>query len=77
MPRQKRENHAMMETVEKLKATLGELLERRTELAYQLAGAHHTDCLEQIASMQMAITAIEAVIASGAKEPEAVHPGCY
>lgn len=36
----------MTESVEKLKTTLDELIERRTELAYQLAGAHHRDGLE-------------------------------
>jgi hypothetical protein len=66
----------MTESVEKLKTMLEELIERRTELAYQLAGAHHRDCLEKIGSVQIAITAVEAVIASGAKEPEAASPRC-
>ncbi len=61
---------AMAGSIEELKMKLSGLIDRRTELAYQLRGPHDYDYLEEIATIQKAITAIEAVIASGASEPD-------
>jgi hypothetical protein len=60
----------MAGSIEGLKTKLAGLIDRRTELAYELKGAHDYDYLEEIATIQTAITAIEAVIASGASEPD-------
>ncbi|WP_442753886.1 hypothetical protein ACNHKD_12890 [Methylocystis sp. JAN1] len=64
----------MAETTEDLKTKLTELVERRVELAYQLAGAYDDKGLTTLAAIHSAIAALEAVIASGAGEPEASCP---
>ena len=61
----------MAGSVDELKTKLAGSIKRRAELAYQLADGRDCEFLGKIATVQMAITAIEAVIASGAYKPGA------
>lgn len=56
-------------TVEDLKAKRAELVEKRVEVAYRLARSNQASRLEELARLQLAITALDAVIAEGRDEP--------
>jgi hypothetical protein len=64
----------MSDSVEELKSVLVELVNQRVELAYRLAGAHDEDGLNHLAAIQAAITAVDAVIESGAQPPAPSKP---
>jgi hypothetical protein len=61
----------MAKTVGDLKAVRAELVERRRLEAYLLGGASHDERIKLLASLQMAIQAIDAVIAEGRDAPHA------
>lgn len=60
----------MARTVEDLKATRAELVERRRQDVYLIGNAHHHERIEKVAHVHIAIAAIDAVIAEGKDEPE-------
>ncbi|WP_225766987.1 hypothetical protein [Inquilinus sp. Marseille-Q2685] len=57
-------------TIEDLKNLHSALIEQRAIEAYRLAGPHHETQLEKLSKLQVAIQAIEAVIAEGKDEPD-------
>ena len=58
-----------MNTIEELKAFREELIERRLELVFRLT-AYGEEKLAQVAHIQAAIDAVDAVIAKGDLPPE-------
>ncbi|MCK0196887.1 hypothetical protein MWN34_08165 [Ancylobacter sp. 6x-1] len=60
----------MTKTIEDLKNLRANLVERRRKEAYRIGSDHHDDGIVTVAHIQLAIEAIDAVIAEGAEEPE-------
>lgn len=54
-----------------LKALLDELKERRWRVAHYVGGSHHSEALAELATLQTAIQAVEAVIEEDRGEPPA------
>lgn len=61
----------MAGTVEDLKALRAELVERRSTEVYWIGNAHNYERIEKVAQIQIAIAAIDAVIAEGKNAPVA------
>lgn len=57
-------------TIEDLKKLRAELIERRRQEAYWVAGPHHNERIEKLIQVHTAIAALDAVIAEGKDEPE-------
>jgi hypothetical protein len=56
-------------TVDDLRELRAKLVERRREEAYWIASEHH-ESIEKFVQVHLAIEAVDAVIATGAGEPE-------